>query len=517
MTATPASGVFRAGLAREESPPPCALVIFGATGDLARRKLLPALWELHRSGLLPARFAVVGVARGAMDDAAFVAAMRAAVAEHGRTPLEAAAWDAFAAGLRYVAGEFADPATFERLKAVLGELDAARGTAGNRLFYYATPPSFAGPLFERLAAAGLLDEKAGAFSRVIVEKPFGRDLESARALNAAALAVADERQIFRIDHYLGKETVQNILVFRFANAIFEPLWNHDYVDHVQITVGEAIGVEGRGKFYEEAGALRDIVQNHLLQLLALIAMEPPVAFDADAVRDEKVKVLRAIPVPTVREVAQQVVRGQYAAGATGGVDVPGYRGEPGVAADSTTETYVALKLSIDNWRWAGVPFYVRAGKRLPKRVTEIAITFKDVPHAFFGRGGAAPGPGAGPEPNVLALRIQPDEGISLRFGSKVPGSRLDVEPVKMDFLYGRSFGVEPPEAYERLLLDAMLGDSTLFIRRDEVEAAWGLVSAVHAGWADQAPPEFPNYESGTWGPAAAEALLARDGRAWRRP
>ena len=522
MTAAPASGIFRAGLAREEAPPPCALVIFGATGDLTRRKLLPALWALSRAGLLPARFAVVGVARSAMDDAAFVAEMKAAVIEHGRVPIDAAAWDAFAAGLRYVPGEFTDEATFTRLAAVLAGLDAGHGTAGNRLFYFATPPSFAPVLFARLAAAGMLDEADGAFARVIVEKPFGHDLDSARALNAAALAVADERQIFRIDHYLGKETVQNIFVFRFANAIFEPLWNHAYVDHVQITVGESIGLEGRGKFYEEAGALRDIVQNHLLQLLALTAMEPPVAFDADAVRDEKIKVLRAIPVPSPRDVARHVVRGQYAAGATEGTDVPGYRGEPGVAPDSATETYVALKLSIDNWRWAGTPFYLRAGKRLPKRVTEIAVTFKDVPHAFFGgNGGAsaarAPGGGAGPAANVLALRIQPEEGISLRFSSKVPGSRLDVEPVKMDFLYGRSFGIEPPEAYERLLLDAMLGDSTLFIRRDEVEAAWGLVTAVHRGWADQALPDFPNYEAGTWGPAVAETLLARDGRVWRRP
>ncbi len=521
-TAAPAPGVFRAGLAREEAPSPCTLVIFGATGDLTRRKLLPALWTLSRGGLLPARFAIVGVARSAMDDAAFAAEMKSAVGEHGRTPLDAGAWDAFATGLRYVPGEFGDAATFERIKAVLADLDATRGTAGNRLFYFATPPSFAATLFERLDAAGLLDEVDGGFARVIVEKPFGHDLDSARALNAAALSVADERQIFRIDHYLGKETVQNILVFRFANAIFEPLWNHSYVDHVQITVGESIGVEGRGKFYEEAGTLRDIVQNHLLQLLALTAMEPPVAFDADAVRDEKIKVLRAIPVPTAREVALTTVRGQYAAGATGGADVIGYRSEPGVSPDSGTETFVALKLSIDNWRWAGTPFYVRAGKRLPKRVTEIAVTFKDVPHSFFGRNGGAPaarapGGGAGPAANVLALRIQPEEGISLRFGSKVPGSRLDVEPVKMDFLYGRSFGVEPPEAYERLLLDALLGDSTLFIRRDEVEAAWGLVTAVHDGWADQAAPAFPNYEAGTWGPGAADALLARDGRAWRRP
>jgi glucose-6-phosphate 1-dehydrogenase len=325
-------------------------------------------------------------------------------------------------------------------------------------------------------------------------------------------AVFHESQVYRIDHYLGKETVQNLLVLRFGNAIFEPIWNHKYVDHVQITVGESIGVEGRGRFYEEAGALRDIVQNHLMQLLALVAMEPPVVYGADEIRDEKVKVLRAVPHFTPRQVAERVVRGQYGPGAVAGEDVPGYRAEDGVAADSRTETYVALRLEVDNWRWAGVPFYVRAGKCLPKRVTEIAVQFRDVPLRFFGDPG-----GMDAEPNVLALRIQPEEGISLKFGAKVPGPAIEVEPVKMDFLYGSAFGEEPPEAYERLLLEAMLGDSTLFIRRDEVEAAWGIVSAVHEGWEDGAPPAFPNYEAGTWGPEAADRLLERDGRAWRRP
>ncbi|MEO6463105.1 MAG: glucose-6-phosphate dehydrogenase [Candidatus Eisenbacteria bacterium] len=511
MTVATAAGPFRAGLARENAPPPCALVIFGATGDLTRRKLVPALWALARQGLLPARFAVVGVSRKPLERAAFVEELRQAVSEHARLPLEPDAWEDFAPAFRYVGGEFADAATFASLKQELDELDRVRGTGGNRLFYFATPPAVAADLFEQLDQAGLLDEADGRFARVVVEKPFGHDLESARALNAVALRVADERQIFRIDHYLGKETVQNIFVFRFANAIFEPLWNQKYVDHVQITVGESIGVEGRGKFYEEAGALRDVVQNHLLQLLALIALEPPVAFDADAVRDEKIKVLRAIPVLSPRDVAVRVVRGQYGPGALDGQDVPGYRQEEGVTADSRVETFVALKLEIDNWRWAGTPFYVRAGKRLPKRVTEIAVTFKPVPHAFFA------GTGRMPEPNVLALRIQPEEGISLRFGSKVPGTRLMVEPVKMDFLYGRSFGVEPPEAYERLLLDAMLGDPTLFIRKDEVEAAWAIVTAIHQAWNDQPPPAFPNYEAGTWGPEEAERLLEHDDRAWRRP
>jgi glucose-6-phosphate 1-dehydrogenase len=503
---------FREGLAREVAPPPCTIVIFGATGDLAHRKLAPALYTLRHEGMLPARFAIVGYARSAFSSEQFANDLKESVKEHARAPLEEAAWEEFARGISYVTGEFGDTEGFERLKVELDRVDRERGTAGNRLFYFATPPSFYPVLFQNLEAKGLLDEPQGRFARVIVEKPFGRDLASAKALNAEALKVADEDQIFRIDHYLGKETVQNILVFRFGNAIFEPLWNHKYVDHVQITVGESIGVEGRGKFYEEAGTARDILQNHMMQLLSLMAMEPPVSFAADAVRDEKVKVLRSMPVFSPGEVAERVVRGQYGPGSTGGEDVPGYRAEPGVAPDSLTETYVAARFEVDNWRWAGVPFYVRAGKRLPKRVTEIAVTFKGVPHAIFRGSGKGPG-----DPNVLALRIQPEEGISLKFGAKVPGARLSIEQVKMDFLYGSAFGVEPPEAYERLLLDALLGDNTLFIRRDEVEAAWGLVSAIHEGWADAPPPAFPNYEAGTWGPEAASELLRKDGREWRRP
>ena len=503
---------FREGLLREVAPPPSTIVIFGATGDLAHRKLAPALYTLRHEGMLPSRFAIVGYARSAFTNEAFAEDLKASVQEHARAPLEPKAWEEFAQGLYYVTGEFGDAEGFKKLKATLDTVDRERGTAGNRLYYFATPPSFYPVLFQNLAQAGLLEEQVGRFARVIVEKPFGHDLASAKALNAEALKVAKEDQIFRIDHYLGKETVQNILVFRFGNAIFEPLWNHKYVDHVQITVGESIGVEGRGKFYEEAGATRDIVQNHMMQLLSLTAMEPPVSFAADSVRDEKVKVLRAMPVFTPREVAERVVRGQYGAGSIGGEDVPGYRAEPGVAPDSIAETYVACKFEIDNWRWAGVPFYVRAGKRLPKRVTEIAVQFKGVPHAIFG------GPGKGPgDPNVLALRIQPEEGISLKFGAKVPGARLSIEPVKMDFLYGSSFGIEPPEAYERLLLDALLGDSTLFIRRDEVEAAWGIVTAIHSAWADAPPPAFPNYEAGTWGPDASNDLLKKDGREWRYP
>jgi len=511
---------FREGLAREVAPPPSTIVIFGATGDLAHRKLAPALYTLRHEGQLPSRFAVVGYARSSFTNEKFAEDLKESVKEHTRVAFEPKAWDEFAQGLSYVTGEFGDAAGFARLKEELERVDKERGTAGNRLFYFATPPSFYPVLFQNLENAGLLDEPEGRFARVIVEKPFGRDLTSAKALNAEALKVADEDQIFRIDHYLGKETVQNILVFRFGNAIFEPLWNHKYVDHVQITVGESIGVEGRGKFYEEAGTLRDIVQNHMMQLLSLTAMEPPVSFAADAVRDEKIKVLRAMPVFGPREVSERVVRGQYGPGSVNGEDVPGYRAEPGVAPDSLTETYVACRFEVDNWRWAGVPFYVRAGKRLPKRVTEIAVQFKGVPHAIFSRPGSLPVSGVGRasgDPNVLALRIQPEEGISLKFGAKVPGARLSIEPVKMDFLYGSAFGAEPPEAYERLLLDALLGDSTLFIRKDEVEAAWGLVTAIHEGWADAPPPAFPNYEAGTWGPEAAAELLRKDGREWRRP
>ncbi len=513
MSATAAvPSAFREGLARDTAPAPCAIVIFGATGDLTRRKLLPALFRLHRAGLLPPRRAIVGVARKELSDEAFADEVKSALVEHGGGAPPDDMWNDFARDLRYVSGDFTEPAVCTKLDDLLKQLDGEAGTGGNRLFYFAVPPSFYAPLFERLSAAGMLRQENGRFARVVVEKPFGHDLESARALNAKALAAADETQIFRIDHYLGKETVQNILVFRFGNTIFEPVWNHRFVDHVEITVGESIGVEGRGKFFEEAGILRDIVQNHLLQLLSLVAMEPPVAYEADAIRNEKVKVLQSMPILTPREVRERVVRGQYDAGSVEGKDVPGYRQEPGVAPDSSVESYVALELAIDNWRWAGVPFFVRAGKRLPKRVTEIAVTFKDVPHAFFGGAG-----GDALEPNVLALRIQPEEGISLKFEAKVPGQTLGVEPVKMDFLYGTSFGAEVPEAYERLLLEALLGDRTLFIRRDEVEAAWSIVSAVHAAWADEPPPAFPNYAAGSWGPDAAQALLARRGRQWRRP
>ena len=493
---------------------PSAFVIFGAAGDLTRRKLFPALYRLARQRLLPENLSVVGFARKAMNDESFRATLRQSVLENVPGGFDEETWARFSPGIRYVTGEFDSPEGFLRLKAVLEELDRGRGTRGNRLFYLATPPSAFPIIIGQLDRAGLITRERAKtpWTRVIVEKPFGRDLASAQALNEEICQVFREDQIFRIDHYLGKETVQNILVFRLANGIFEPLWNNRHVDHVQITVAETLGVEGRGRYFEEAGILRDMVQSHLLQLLTLVAMEPPVAFEADPVRDEKVKVLRSTRHPTVEEVAADVVRGQYGPGAILGKPVPGYQEEPGVSKGSVTSTYVAWRVFLDNWRWAGVPFYLRVGKRLPKRVTEIAIVFKQVPHSLFRQSG-----GLTAERNVLVLRIQPDEGISLTFGSKTPGPNLRVDPVRMDFLYSSSFGAQPPEAYERLILDALKGDGTLFARRDEVEAAWSLVESVIAGWEAMPAPSFPNYAAGSWGPREAEELIGRDGRSWRRP
>ncbi|HMQ34553.1 MAG TPA: glucose-6-phosphate dehydrogenase, partial [Chloroflexaceae bacterium] len=392
----------------------------------------------------------------------------------------------------------------------LAAIDEGRGTGGNRVFYLATPPESYPEIIGQLGAHGLTRSPGGGWTRIIVEKPFGRDLASARALNQQLLAVFDESQVYRIDHYLGKETVQNLLVFRFTNGIFEPLWDRRSVDHVQITVAESIGVEDRGGYYDSSGALRDMIQNHLTQLLCLVAMEPPVTYEADAVRDEKVKVLRSIRPIYPTEVARFTVRGQYGPGSVSGRPIGGYRDERGVAPGSQTETYVALKLFIESWRWAGVPFYLRSGKAMPRRVSEIAIQFKTVPTMLF-----ADTPMHDIEPNVLSIKIQPDEGITLKFGSKVPGQQ-QIRPVTMDFRYGTSFGVASPEAYERLLLDCMLGDGTLFTRRDEVEASWSLITPIPQGWAAGPPQSFPNYEAGTWGPADADAFIARDGRAWRR-
>jgi glucose-6-phosphate 1-dehydrogenase len=484
------------------------VVIFGATGDLNRRKLLPALCNLHKDRLLPPSFAVVCVGRHPLDVVALTASLREGVVEHSRREIDDDLWSDVARGLSYVDAD--DAAGYGRLGEHLDRVDRDRGTAGNRLFYLATPPSGFAPIVELLGRSGLnRPRRPGAWSRIVVEKPIGTDLETARELNRVLNRVFDERDVFRIDHYLGKETVQNLLVFRLANAIFEPLWNRKYVDHVQLTAAETIGVEGREAYYEESGATRDVVQNHMFQLLCLTAMEPPVSLAADAIRDEKVKVLQALRPLEPADVPRCTVRAQYAAGVVGGRKVAGYKQERNVAPDSSTETYVALKVHVDNWRWAGVPFYLRAGKRLTKRVTEIALQFRDVPHRLFE---------SNVVPNVLALRIQPDEGITLRFDSKLPGPQPRIRPVSMDFRYGSSFGLAPPDAYERLILDAMLGDSTLFIRRDEVEAAWAWIDRLIQVWHDGASRDpLPGYVAGTWGPDEARALPARDGRAWRRP
>ncbi len=486
---------------------PFALVIFGASGDLARRKLLPAVHRLFQEGLLPERLAVVGFARTEMGDEAFRDNVRQALAKFAPASAESGRdWDAFARCLFYHRGAYDDPASFASLRERLGALAAAQGTPRNCLFYLATPPEVFPLVVGNLHAAGLSRTGEGAgWSRLVIEKPFGRDLASARALNTLLQAGLAEGQVFRIDHYLGKETVQNILALRFANAIFEPLWNHRYVDHVQITVAETVGVEQRGPYYDHAGALRDMVQNHMMHLLCLVGMEPPNSLDSGAVRDEKVKVLKALRAIPTCEVGGRVVRAQYAAGAS----LQGYRQEPGVAPDSATETYVALKTFIDNWRWAGVPFYLRTGKRLAARITEIGIHFKPVPQVLFN---AEPfGPMA---PNVLALRIQPNEGISLQFQVKRPGAGVQIEPFKMDFGYADAFGGEPPEAYERLLLDAALGDATLFTRSDEVEAAWAFADPILVACSEASAAELPTYPAGTWGPAEADALIEADGRHW---
>ena len=511
---------FRAGLEIERTPAPCVFVIFGATGDLTRRKLIPALYNLAVSRLLPPGMSIVGFSLTEMSDDQFRATMRDAVSEFSRRkPIDEAVWADFASRLHYVSGRFEVNADFVRLREKLEQIDRTNGTHGNRIYYLAIPPSAVRSVNDNLAAAGMVaSEGAANQTRIVVEKPFGRDLPSAEALNTDLHRVFSERQIFRIDHYLGKETVQNLVAMRFGNAIFEPLWNRNHIDHMQITAAEDIGVEGRGKFYEEAGASRDIVQNHLLQLLMVAAMEPPVAFTADEVRDEKVKVLRALKPILGADVDRRTVRGQYGPGNFGGKPVPGYRQEPNVSPTSHVETFVAMCLEIDNWRFAGVPIYIRAGKRLPKRTTEISVHFKNVPHALLAhdRLGSSPAEGSAVEPDVLAIRIQPDEGIGLRFVAKVPGPSMTLRPVTMDFRYGSTFGGSGPEAYERLILDALLGDPTLFARADEVTAAWRFMTPILEAWEKSAPPEFPNYAAGTWGPRAANELVERDGRAWRR-
>jgi glucose-6-phosphate 1-dehydrogenase len=507
VAATTVLNPLRAGLRLARMPEPSVMVIFGGTGDLASRKLLPALYDLARQRSLPPAFAVVGVGRHAITDAEYREQMHAAVGDHSRSrPIDEDVWRTFADRLFYVSVH-ADEG-YDDLRRRLERFDAEMGTDGDRLFYLATPPTQYRSIVGSLGRHELTRNGNG-WSRVVVEKPFGRDLESARALSAALHEVFDENEIFRIDHYLGKETVQNILVLRFANSIFEPVWDRRYVDHVQITVAESLGVEERAGYYDSAGAMRDVVQNHLLQLLALVAMEPPGAFDANAVRDEKVKVLRAIRHIPGDEVGERAVRGQYGPGFIEGVPVPGYHDEAGVPPESRTDTFVALKLFVDNWRWEGTPFYLRHGKRMPKRATEIAIQFRTVPHQLFSAEARE-----GLEANTLVIRIQPEEGISLKFGAKVPVQGIRIRSVAMDFVYGASFLVDAPDAYETLILDALRGDATLFTRQDEVDEQWKLVDPVLAAWA---AGETPTYAAGTWGPTEADLFISRDGRRWRQP
>ncbi|MHB8717778.1 MAG: glucose-6-phosphate dehydrogenase [Candidatus Dormibacteria bacterium] len=504
------------GLQGSRIPRPCVVVIFGATGDLTKRKLMPALWALAADGCLPPGFTVVGAGRSRHTTEEFRASMRDAVQTFGRVPLREDMWRLFAEGLSYCTYDLESEAGLDDLASLLERADRERATEGNRLFYFSIPPSGFAPLAELLGTRGL-SRSASGFRRLVVEKPLGHSLDTARELNRRFHQAFDEAQIYRIDHYLGKETVQNILVFRFANGIFEPLWNRQYIDHVQITVAEDIGVEGRGAYYEEAGALRDIIQNHVMQLMAIVGMEAPSNFEAETVRDEKVKLLRAVRPIAPEDALSHTVRGQYGRGWIDGESVVGYREEEGVPDGSLRETFVALKLDIDNWRWAGTPFYLRTGKRLPKRATEIAIVFRNVPHSPFERAGDGLA-GRRITPNLLTLRIQPEEGITLRFGAKLPGPSMNIRNVSMDFLYGSSFLRESPEAYERLLLDAMLGDPTLFAREDEVEEAWRICTAILDGWRAHPPAvdSLPNYEAGTWGPEEARHFMARDGRQWRR-
>jgi glucose-6-phosphate 1-dehydrogenase len=486
------------------------MVIFGATGDLSGRKLLPAIYNLAKQRLLPAGFAVMGAAIDDLSDDAYRKHAGDLITKYSRTqPVDPAILHSFLDGVFYTKVDFGKQEDFKTLKRRLEELDTSRHVAGNRVFYCATPPQTYETIVEQLKDAGM--NTGSGFHRIVVEKPFGTDLKSARELNRIVQRVFHEDSVFRIDHYLGKETVQNILAFRFANSIFEPVWNSNLIDSVQITAAEEIGVEMRGAYYDKAGALRDIIQNHALQLLALVAMEPPVAFEANIVRDEKVKVLRAIRPILDEDVAKATVRGQYTQGWVLGEHVVGYREEHAVAAGSLTETFAALRLFVDNWRWAGVPFYIRAGKRLPKRVTEIRVLFKRPPHLTFGREATQE-----LDPNAITLRIQPEEGISLKFGAKVPSAGIRLRSVSMDFQYMTSFLVEVPEAYERLLLDCMIGDPTLFTRADEVETAWKLIDPIEAAWRDDRPP-LAMHAAGTWGPSASAKLLQGDRREWHRP
>ncbi|PYX42325.1 MAG: glucose-6-phosphate dehydrogenase [Acidobacteria bacterium] len=489
---------------------PCIMVIFGASGDLTRRKLIPALYNLGKNHLLASDFAVVGVARDAMTTEDFRNKLKQDLQQFADVELDAGLEEWFQQRMYYITGEFGDPGTFQKLKEMLQKIGAGNGTHQNYFYYLAISPDFFGPVVEQLAAAGLMTEENQSWRRVIVEKPFGRDLESAKALNKQLLKVANESQIYRIDHYLGKETVQNIMAFRFANGIFEPIWNRRYIDHIQISVTETVGVEQRGGYYDHAGALRDMVPNHIMQLISLTAMEPPISFQADAVRDEQAKILHAIQPLTSEEVLTRTVRGQYGEGELVGQHAPAYREEKAVPPDSRTETYVAMKLQIDNWRWAGVPFYVRTGKRLAARATDIVIQFRRAPFVLFRDTSVE-----NLMPNQLVLHIQPEEGISLRFAAKTPGPVMRLGTVDMDFEYSDYFGKQISTGYERLLHDCMVGDATLFQRADMVEAGWSVISPILDIWKALPPRTFPNYPAGSWGPKDGDALLEHDGRHWR--
>jgi glucose-6-phosphate 1-dehydrogenase len=502
MTETQQENPLLEGLSFRRTPDACALIIFGASGDLTHKKLMPALYSLAFRQLLPPRMAIIGVARTEGNDESWREDMKQAVQQHARDEFRQDVWDSLTANMHYLSADFSDTDGADQLDEIIASSDATCNLGGNRVYYLAVPP----PAFPAIVEALGKRRSAHGWTRLIVEKPFGHDLASAQELNKMLWAHFDETEIFRIDHYLGKETVQNMLALRFANGVFEPIWNRQFIDHVQITVAESIGIEGRAGYYEQAGAIRDIFQNHLLQLLALTAMEPPIDFKADSVHSEKVKVLKALHTPGPKSI----VRGQYGRGFVEGEEVPAYREEEGVASDSMTETFVAAKLFVDNWRWADTPFYVRMGKRLARRETTIAIQFKRAPHPPFEETASE-----GLRPNVLLVHVQPDEGVSLAIGAKVPGQGMTIRTVHMDFLYGGAFRTGMPEAYERLILDTMLGDGTLFTRADEVEEQWLLVDAIVAAW-QRDRPAFPNYAAGTWGPPSSEELLRRDGRSWRR-
>ena len=497
----------------ERQVPECAIVIFGANGDLTQRKLIPALYRLAYERRLPATVSILGTSRTPLDDAEFRSKMHDSTKQFLEdSPFDEEQWNGFAKGLHYIAGDLSDPGLYTAIRDKVTALGRT-----NVLYYLSTQPSYYAEVVERLGAAGLGRSRPEGWQRIVVEKPFGHDLTSARELNERIHGVFAEADVYRIDHYLGKETVQNILAFRFGNGIFEPLWNRRYVNHVQITAAESIGVEGRGAYYQEAGAVRDMIQNHLLQVMATIAMEPSAVFESNAVRDERAKLLRSIRIWKPDEIAANAVRGQYGPAHIDGKEVLGFRQEPGVDPKAMTDTFAAVTLFVENWRWAGVPFYIRTGKRMPKRVTDIAIRFNPVPHSLFTTESAEGETIDTTRPNLLILRIQPEEGISLRFSSKQPGAGMKLRPVSMDFNYGSSFGMRTPTAYETLLVDAMAGDATLYTRQDMVEASWGVVQPILDRWGNGQADPFPNYAAGTWGPKAADDMLAARAHAWRVP